>query len=113
MVKNERSFFVHLFYEYKDGFYLEAIPQKIVTKLLSNIQSQIYDSDQILLKNRNEFKHFYMVKSGGVRLFDEKYSYMCNLEQGSFFGEYNIMFGLKSNIYYKTTHYSIIFRINS
>ena len=33
-------------------------------------------------------------------LFDSKYNYMYSLEKGSFFGEYNIMFGLKSNINY-------------
>ena len=26
---------------------------------------------------------------------------MCHLEAGSFFGEFNIMFGLYSNLYYK------------
>ena len=51
-----------------------------------------------------------------MRLFDDKYTYMYNLEEGSFFGEYNIMFGLKSNIFYKTnrdSHYSMIFRIKA
>ena len=57
-----------------------------------------------------------MIKHGGMRLYDKHYTYMYNLEQGSFFGEYNLMFGLKSNMYYKThgeTHYSMIFRIDS
>ena len=44
---------------------------------------------------------------------------MYELEQGSFFGEYNILYGLYSNIYYRTSvcdhkkHYTMIFRIGA
>ena len=44
---------------------------------------------------------------------------MYDLEKGSFFEEYNLLFGLYSNIYYKTqtnegkSHYVMIFRIEA
>ena len=49
----------------------------------------------------DEINHLYLVKKGDVVCFDDKYEYMCHLEPGSFFGEFNIMFGLYSNLHYK------------
>jgi hypothetical protein len=42
-----------------------------------------------------------MIKSGNICVFDKKYNYLYDLEEGSYFGEYNIMFGLYSSLNYK------------
>ena len=57
-----------------------------------------------------------MIKQGSIQVFDKSYNYMYNLDKTSFFGEYKIMFGLYSNMYYRvsnddSTHYSMIFNI--
>lgn len=38
------------------------------------------------------FESFYMIKSGEIITYDINYTYMYTLQQGSFFGEYNIVF---------------------
>ena len=55
-----------------------------------------------------------MIKMGAVQVFDRRYGYMYSLEQGSFFGELNIIFGLYSEQYYKAfTTSSMIFKIKA
>lgn len=91
----------------------------IVTQILANLESQIYDKDTFVIKNKDEFKHFFLIKHGSVKLFSSNYTYMYDLEKGSFFGEYNILYGLYSNIFYRTqtcngkSHYVMIFRIEA
>ena len=50
---------------------------------------------------KEEFNYFYMIKKGSVRCFSKNYVYMYSLDEGSFFGEYKIMFGLYSSNYYQ------------
>ena len=42
-----------------------------------------------------------MIQHGGVCVYDKNYEYMYDLQESSFFGEYNIMFGLYSSLHYK------------
>ena len=42
-----------------------------------------------------------MIQSGSVCVFDNKYNYLYDLPESSWFGEYNIMFGLYSSLNYK------------
>jgi len=58
-------------------------------------------SSRIILPAKEEFNYFYMIKKGSVRCFSKEYVYLYSLEEGSFFGEYNIMFGLYSSLYYQ------------
>jgi len=67
-------------------------------EVISNTSQQ---SSRLIVKAKEEFNFFYMVKKGSVRCFSKDYVYLYSLEQGSFFGEYNILFGLFSNTYYQ------------
>jgi hypothetical protein len=42
-----------------------------------------------------------MIKQGSVCVYDNKYNYLYDLEESSWFGEYNIMFGVYSSLIYK------------
>ena len=53
-----------------------------------------------MITPNEEFKSLYLIKNGEVNLFDRVYNYLQTLENRSFFGEYNIMFGLYSTAYY-------------
>lgn len=46
-------------------------------------------------------------------MFDNNYNYLCDLKQGSYFGEYQIMFGLYSDFYYSTSEPTYIFKIDA
>lgn len=59
--------------------------------------------DQTLYYPGDEIKHFYLIKSGEVRFFDQNYDYMYNLQSGSFFGDVENIFGLYSACLIKTT----------
>lgn len=48
-------------------------------------------------------KHFYMIKKGTVKTYDEKFNYISNLEAGSFFGEYSILLGLTSFVHFQAS----------
>jgi hypothetical protein len=52
------------------------------------------------MKSGQEFKELHLISDGHVKCFDSKYQYICHMEPGCFFGEYNIMFGLYSNMFY-------------
>jgi len=56
-----------------------------------------------VLKAGDEVNYFYMIKKGDVKVFDESYNYLYTLPEGSFFGEFNIIFGLYSNLNYVPT----------
>ena len=57
-----------------------------------------------MTKKRGEiFNHFYLIKSGKIELYDKYFNYMYDLEEGGFFGEFNILFSLYSEYNYKTT----------
>ena len=55
----------------------------------------------MVVRASEEFTHFIMIRKGMIKCYDENYSYMVNLEEGSFFGEYNIMLGLYSQLNYQ------------
>ena len=42
-----------------------------------------------------------MIKQGNVCVYDNKYNYLYDLEESSWFGDYNIMFGVYSSLNYK------------
>ena len=42
-----------------------------------------------------------MIKQGSICVYDNKYNYLYDLEESSWFGEYNIMFGVYSSLNYK------------
>ena len=44
----------------------------------------------------------YMLKKGQILSYSREYSYLCTYHPGAFFGEYNIMFGIQSQISYRT-----------
>lgn len=54
----------------------------------------------MLVRPQEEFDGLYLLKQGEINCFDKNYNYLHSLENGSFFGEYNIMFGLYSSAYY-------------
>lgn len=43
----------------------------------------------------------YLLNSGNIKCFDKNYKYVKTYQKGGFFGEYNILFGLYSNMYYQ------------
>ena len=43
-----------------------------------------------------------MIKSGIVKVFDEKFQHLLDYYETSFFGEYQILFDLKAGVNYRT-----------
>lgn len=58
---------------------------------------------EMTIQRGHKVEYFYMVRQGNVNLFDEKFNFMYELKQGSYFGEFNVMFDTYSEHYYKTT----------
>ena len=59
---NEIKFFGSLFRN--DGEY--AMNIQIITQLMVNIESQIYETGQFLIQRGDEVKNFYLIKQGEV-----------------------------------------------
>ena len=97
-----------------------TVPLNLATKLFLNIVCEVHNNE-IVIQQGEIVNDFYMIKKGRVRLFDIKYNYLYDLEQQSYFGEYNILFGLTSNISYRFSGnevdsncvQNILFKINS
>ena len=84
---------------YNDGRNSE-VQDEIIAGIFSNIELEIFTLDATLVRNGNEVEFLYLVKQGDVTCYDEHYNYITTIQNGSFFGEYNIMFGLYSSISY-------------
>jgi len=76
-------------------------------KLFSSIENEeitigqpAVDS-QMVLETGKEFEYFYMIKKGSIMTFNKSFQYLRTFERGSFFGDYNIIFGLYSDSYYR------------
>jgi len=109
LIQKELKFFPYLFYDFgkdilHDGMQLK-MSMKVIYKMLSFIENDelmSYESEnRMIVKVGEEFSHFIMIRKGIIKCFDENFSYMVSLEEGSFFGEYNIMFGLYSQLNYQ------------
>ena len=64
---------------------------------MSNIICEEF-KNEVVIYDGELVENFFMIKKGNVKLFDQKYNYMYTLKEKSFFGEYNILFGLISNM---------------
>ena len=51
----------------------------------------------MIIENRQIVDNFYMIRRGEIVVFNEQFHYLYNLEEGSYFGDYHIAFGLISN----------------
>ena len=100
MLKSEKKFFYHLFHNVINENLTFSVPESIVYAILGSIESEFYLQGEPCVQAKDKFNYFYMVKNGSIKCFDEFYEYMFDLKEGSFFGEYHIMFGLYSNMYY-------------
>ena len=68
---------------------------------MSHIECSFHFHGQTIARRGKELQHLYLVKTGSVNCFGLRHNYMYNLQPGSFFGEYCIMFGLYNHIEYK------------
>ena len=110
--------FFHQLFDFSDGRE-NSIPLKSITQILSKMECQFFLQDQTIIYPEKEFKHLYLIKEGVVRCYTQDYNYMYDLQERSFFGDYNIQFGLYSNIRFNShlnkpkMHCIVIFKIES
>lgn len=95
IIEPEQIFFNHLF--------SDTMSQRTVNCILQNLKSCYYAPGTSIIKAKDEFKNFFLIKKGHVNCFDKSYNYLNTLEQGSFFGEFNIIFQLYSFVYYQSS----------
>ena len=55
----------------------------------------------MLVRASEKVNFLYLVKKGEVRQWTNQYQYISQLSPGSFFGDYNILFDLYSNVSYQ------------
>ena len=100
LVENDKHQFSNLFrYTYNDG-HKSIVSDEIIAGIFSNIELEVFTVDSNLLRNGDEVEFLYLIKDGDVSCYDENYNYITTIQNGSYFGEYNIMFGLYSSISY-------------
>mmetsp|Transcript_5911 Transcript_5911/g.9621 ORF Transcript_5911/g.9621 Transcript_5911/m.9621 type:complete len:260 (+) Transcript_5911:2849-3628(+) len=102
LLKDEVYFFIYLFGGFTRSGIQNKVADTLIYEMLANVECEQLPPSKIIVRNLSELTHFYMIKQGTVKCFDKKYNYLMNLEPGSFFGEYNILFGLYSQMYYQT-----------
>ena len=95
----ELIFFDHLF-NYNIEEACSNIPLKVLTNILCSMECQFYLPDSNIILPEKEFKCLYLIKEGGVKCYTRDYQYMYDLSEKSFFGEFNILFGLFNAIRY-------------
>lgn len=96
LVQEERLFFRNLFEDEFGTF----ISNDVINNILSQIEVECLRPGNPVIKAGDEVNYFYMIKKGDVKVFDKGYNFLYILTEGSFFGEYNIIFGLYSAFNY-------------
>ena len=81
--------------------------------ILSLVECEIFHAGKLVNSPGNEFKQLCLVRKGRVKMFDRNYNYLCELQPGSYFGEYQILFGLYSDFYYSVSDFAYIFKIEA
>ena len=69
-----------------------VIPDQTIINILSNIEVQMYEENQMIVTPGEEFKDLILLKTGRVKALSPKFHYLCEYGPGSFFGEFNILF---------------------
>ena len=57
----------------------------------------------MILHKGDELKFFYLLKQGNIKCYGRNYDYLVDLQAGSSFGEYQIMFDTYSDVTYKAS----------
>lgn len=99
----EKKFFYHVFNNWISETKKFSIPTLITNELLSNIDSEYFVGGQVILYKGDELKYFYLLKTGNVKCYGRNYNYLVDLEAGSSFGEYQLMFDIYSDLTYKAS----------
>ena len=77
------------------------VSNQSIIKIISNIKPLLFDNCEMIISPGDTFKNLYLVKQGEITCLDKRLNYQCHLQEGSFFGLYNIMFGLYSSKYFR------------
>ena len=72
------------------------MPRDLISELVSQLECEQITETEHYIRAGEEINQFYLIKSGGIRLLDNMFNYMYQLNQGSYFGELHILFGLRS-----------------
>lgn len=77
------------------------MPSYIVIKILAAVEFRVIDNNRYVKKPGETFFNLWLIKNGSVRCFDQNLNYVSTLEEGSFFGEFNVLFDMYSTMYYQ------------
>jgi len=103
LLQLEGRSFIFLFCGFTSQGFDEQVHEKLVYQLISNTDCVYLNQSQMVVSHGEQFDHFYMVKRGVVKLFSKNYTYLSNVEAGGFFGEYNVLFGLSSQMFFQAS----------
>ena len=117
LIEQEMMLFSQLFFDNDIDDQSQIVNQKIINRIFSALDCEIHEASSMVVKPDDFFSSFYLIKSGEIATYDLNYNYMYNLQQGSFFGDYNIVFTLYSNMFYKAVPnlqgYIVLYKIDS
>lgn len=73
-------------------------------ELIINMYARIYQRGETLVDYRSKFNEIYFIFSGGISLFNKhRVTDFLLLPQYSFFGDYQLLYDLRSNIVFRTS----------
>mmetsp|Transcript_40890 Transcript_40890/g.62307 ORF Transcript_40890/g.62307 Transcript_40890/m.62307 type:complete len:153 (-) Transcript_40890:182-640(-) len=99
--------FFDIIYAESKSHFRQCVSHEAIYKMLEHFELQEVSTDmthydtRVIKSPGKQFQFFYMIKRGRVQCFSPEFQYMFNLEEGSFFGEYNIVFGIYNQIHYQ------------
>lgn len=97
-LKNYYIKFKYFFYEPRLGF---QAPEKFINDCLINIEPRVFMPGHRIFSRNEYMDHIYFIEKGSVIVkdyFDHKQ--IIRLEEGDFFGDYQILLEIRSNISY-------------
>ena len=93
LIKIHQKKFLYFFENPQTGFKLQA---NEVQMMLKNMKCQILLNNQSVLHYDEKISDIYLIKNGNVRVYNKSFDFILEYVEGSFFGEYQLMFDLLS-----------------
>ena len=90
--------FEYFFNDYNDNVHADKV---FIRKICTNLEVKIFSYDEIVISAGKLFDYLYLIDEGAVNIIDNTQKFViATLPEGSFFGDYNILFNVKSNFDY-------------
>ena len=77
------------------------MPKTLVQKIFVNLRCEIFVGSTLVLDYHQSVTDICLIKQGFVKMFDQNYNFVSELQPNSFYGDYQVMLDLNAGSVYR------------